>query len=456
MLSLKISMLKKVNRLNDVRSFLRAFSTINGIFIVEINFLMYFFEVNAKNVISELGNSGLIISAIIWLVVNSLIFSKIVRSFLKKIQYSLLIEVISYFIVYTIALIVINSEIGWNIDKFGIFILSLVLDLIVIIWAQYINKDNILSLIVLLLSILCILLISSLSVAIFIHDFGKCNILYLICSLVVFGLLFLSIFLNKKFNINAYLIKGVHIQVIDIILSFVFIIFILLLAAATLKGVVNEKSIREQFDNWVPLLSISIAMGLVGLLYYKKLKMHVSKLFKYYFLFWIIVPIILFVLYLQKSLWGNYTTFKALLGIIAAIDAMALLAFGDDMKALLPRFEKENNLISKPGSEYDIAELKLILGNITALTTFLTILIPDETTVKSWINNVAAICYKIGFFLNKYFGANNLDAIFSKDLLNDTQFKMIVFMFVIVGLLLLLSWVFFKMEKRLYIKISFK
>ena len=141
MLSLKISMLKKVNRLNDVRSFLRAFSTINGIFIVEINFLMYFFEVNAKNVISELGNSGLIISAIIWLVVNSLIFSKIVRSFLKKIQYSLLIEVISYFIVYTIALIVINSEIGWNIDKFGIFILSLVLDLIVIIWAQYINRD---------------------------------------------------------------------------------------------------------------------------------------------------------------------------------------------------------------------------------------------------------------------------------------------------------------------------
>ena len=161
-------MLKKFNRLNDIRSFLKAFSVINGVFIIEIVFLMYFFGSNVKDIISKFGDNGLIISviigAIILGIINILIFKKKVRLFLKKMQYLLLIEIIAYFIVYTIALIVINSELKWNIDKLDTFILGLILSLMIMIWARHISKNNIILLIVLLLSIIYILLISSLSV----------------------------------------------------------------------------------------------------------------------------------------------------------------------------------------------------------------------------------------------------------------------------------------------------
>ena len=453
-------MLKKFNRLNDIRSFLKAFSVINGVFIIEIVFLMYFFGSNVKDIISKFGDNGLIISviigAIILGIINILIFKKKVRLFLKKMQYLLLIEIIAYFIVYTIALIVINSELKWNIDKLDTFILGLILSLMIMIWARHISKNNIIPLIVLLLSIIYILLISSLSVVTVIHDSIKYNILYLISSLIVFSLLFSLVFLNKKININNYLIKGIHDQVIDIVLSFIFIVICLLLVAAIVVEFANNLYLAKLFDDWIPILSISVAMECDNLLYSKNIKIFMNKVYRYYFIFWIIIPPILFIFYLQRKSFGNYTTFKALLGIIAAIDAMVLLAFGDDMKTLLPKFKKKKTLISKTDSEYNIAELKLILGNITALTTFLTIIFPDETTVESWINKVATICYKIGIFRSKYLGDSNLDTIFSKNLLNDTQFKMIVFMFVIVGLLLVLSWVFFKVEKWLYIKISFK
>lgn len=73
-------MLKKFNRLNDIRSFLKAFSVINGVFIIEIVFLMYFFGSNVKDIISKFGDNGLIISviigAIILGIINILIFKK--------------------------------------------------------------------------------------------------------------------------------------------------------------------------------------------------------------------------------------------------------------------------------------------------------------------------------------------------------------------------------------------
>lgn len=454
-------MLKKFNKLSNIYSFMRNFSVISGVFVIEVIFLINFFLDDIKNIIFKLNNLGTLTLGFVF-IFESLIIFLILRKKVKLhlrfriIQYLLLIEIISYFIVYTVNLIVINAGISWYIGKFGIFVLSLILDFIVAIWAQDVSKNNIISIMILLLSIICILLISSLSVTISIDGSTKYNILYLVSSLIVFIPLFLIIFFCKEININNYLIKWVQNKVIDIFISFIFLIAFLLLITAILVEIVNDSDLYKLLSDWIPILSISIAMGWVGLLYTEKLKILISKVYRHYFLFWIVVPPILFILYLRRSSFGNYTTFKALLGIILAIDAVALLTFGEYMKVLLPKFEKERKLIPKYGSKYDIAELKLTLSNITIVTTFLNTIFPNETTVENCINNAANICYKIGNMINRYLGENNIDAIFSKQLLNDTQFKMIIFMFVVVGLLLLFSRFLFKIEKYLYIKISFR
>lgn len=443
---------KRFNKLSNVRSAINDLLVINGIFIIEVLFLRVFFFTNAT---SKFEKNVIIIFALVFVLINSITFKKSIRLILKRIQYLLLTEIISYFFVYTVALIIISSGISWSIDRFGIFILSLILDLIVLMWAYHFTENNKISLMVLILSIISILLLFSLAISIDISNLLKCNILYLICSSVTLGS-FSVIFFKKKSNINNYLIKFVHYQVVDISISFFVIVVFLLFIAAAIVEISNKSALRNLFDNWAPILTISIAMGCVWGLYSKKIKKSMDKLYRYYFIFWTVVPPILFIFYLNKLSFGNYTTFKALLGIIAVIDAMVLLAFGDSMKALVPKFKNKKVLIPRANAEYNIIEIKLVLSNITILSTFLTTIFPDETTVTNWINGVSNFCCKIGNLLKKYLGENNLETIFSKNMFDDSQFKMIIFMFIVVGLLLLLSWAFFKMEKWLFLKISFK
>lgn len=164
-------MLKKFNKLSNIYSFMRNFSVISGVFVIEVIFLINFFLDDIKNIIFKLNNLGTLTLGFVF-IFESLIIFLILRKKVKLhlrfriIQYLLLIEIISYFIVYTVNLIVINAGISWYIGKFGIFVLSLILDFIVAIWAQDVSKNNIISIMILLLSIICILLISSLSVTI--------------------------------------------------------------------------------------------------------------------------------------------------------------------------------------------------------------------------------------------------------------------------------------------------
>ena len=212
-------MLKKFNKLSNIYSFMRNFSVISGVFVIEVIFLINFFLDDIKNIIFKLNNLGTLTLGFVF-IFESLIIFLILRKKVKLhlrfriIQYLLLIEIISYFIVYTVNLIVINAGISWYIGKFGIFVLSLILDFIVAIWAQDVSKNNIISIMILLLSIICILLISSLSVTISIDGSTKYNILYLVSSLIVFIPLFLIIFFCKEININNYLIKWVQNKVI--------------------------------------------------------------------------------------------------------------------------------------------------------------------------------------------------------------------------------------------------
>ena len=335
--------------LQRVRRFFNKF-LLNGAFITEIMILLLT-RSNIKATLAKIDNTKineelLGIFLIELIVINILFsFSQKISIILKKLQYLLLMGIISYYIVYTIGLIIISSEIRWNINTFGIFILSLVLDLVVILYSSKFTKYGEFTVALLILSHLGLVLLFSLAIAIDIRNWYHYNPLYLICSISILVLLLVCCY-RFKLNMTKYFKKIIHSQVIDIVISFLFVVFfVVFLAALVLE---YRSSLRELFNEWVPLVSLAISIGIILLIYLKHIKEIVTDTFViYYFEFWAIVPLILFVLYFQRNNIGNYTTFKGLLGIILAVDAFVLLAFSKDMKVLLTKFENENNLIKK-------------------------------------------------------------------------------------------------------------
>lgn len=452
-------MIRKIRLISQRgRRFFNKF-LLNGAFIAEILLLLLtrssIQAMLAKIDTSKFNEKLLIIFFIeLIFIIIFLSFSEKVSIVLKRLQYLLLIEVISYYIVYTIALIVISSGIGWNINTFGIFMLSWVLYLIVILYSTKFTKHSEVTVALLTIGHLCLVLLFSLAWAIDIHNFYHYDPIYLICSLTILVLLTVAFYLfKKKININKYFGNLIQHQVVDMIVSFLFVVlFIIFVAALILE---YRSSLKDVFNEWVPLLALAISIGIVLWIYFKHIKKLVTEPFViYYFMFWAIVPIVLFGLYFQKENLGNYTTFKGLLAIILAIDAFVLLAFGKDMKVLLPKFE--NNLTEKPGATYAIAKLKLILSNITILVTFLNTISSKEEILTIWVDNTSNIFYKISILMNKYFKNNNFEVVFSNNLFKDEKFKIILFMFGLVSVLLFLSWLFFKIEKWIFVKMSFR
>lgn len=434
---------------------------LNGAFFVEI-LLLSLASHTVKVILSEVDSSRineilLIIFLTELVLINILFsFSRKVSSVLKTLQYMLLIEIGSYYVIYTIALIVINSGINWDINTFGVFMLSWVLDLIVVLCSYKFTENNKIAVILLILSHMILILLFSLAIAIDIRNYYHCDFLYLIGSLSV--LVLLSIFsyvFRRKINISRYFKKLIQSQAIDIFISFLFLIFLLLFLAACLLEC--NSFLKRIFNEWIPLLSLSISIGAIMALYLKNIKeMVIDPLMIYYFIFWAVVPIILFILFLQKDNIGDYTTFKGLLGIILAIDACVLLAFSKDMKVLLPKFENEDNLTEKSIAPYTIAKLKLILSNITVMVTFLNTIFSKREILTEWVDSISNIFYKISILMNKYIKNNNLETIFSSDLFKDPEFKVILFMFGLIGALLLLSEIFFRIEKWIFIRVSYR
>lgn len=444
--------------LQRVRRFFNKF-LLNGAFITEIMILLLT-RSNIKATLAKIDNTKineelLGIFLIELIVINILFsFSQKISIILKKLQYLLLMGIISYYIVYTIGLIIISSEIRWNINTFGIFILSLVLDLVVILYSSKFTKYGEFTVALLILSHLGLVLLFSLAIAIDIRNWYHYNPLYLICSISILVLLLVCCY-RFKLNMTKYFKKIIHSQVIDIVISFLFVVFfVVFLAALVLE---YRSSLRELFNEWVPLVSLAISIGIILLIYLKHIKEIVTDTFViYYFEFWAIVPLILFVLYFQRNNIGNYTTFKGLLGIILAVDAFVLLAFSKDMKVLLTKFENENNLIKKTGAPYTIAKLKLVLSNITILVTLLNAVFSKKEVLMTCVSNISNFFYKVSIPMNNYFKNNSFEVVFSNKLFEDEKFKIILFMFGLVGVLLFLSWLLFKIEKCIFVNMLYR
>lgn len=434
---------------------LRDLFPLNSAFFMEIIILTYHFFKNEilKNPILNNSNNLTIIFTL--LIILNIVFSlsEKISKFIQFLQYILLILVIAYYIIYTIAIIIISSGINWKVDTCGVFVLSLIFILAITNYVLDIFDENILLKILIILCGTYVLLLSSLSIAIGIrNNITHWNGSYLIFSLISFIILSKCV---MKLEIRNQIAMAVDTNLLDIVISFVFFaLFIIFLASLALM---YFPKLTTVLNYWTPILALSIALGFSLFMYYKQIKQLTNGILGIlYILFWILVPIILFILYLQRNFLGNYSAFKILLGIILALDAMVILAFGNDMKELTSEFMEKRALIAKEGSERIISKIKILLGNLTILVTLCNTIFYDDCKIWSTISDISNMFYNFGLFLTSHIGENSIVSISSSKLFEDCEFKFVLFIVSMIGLLMLLSLIVYELERFLFIKLSFK
>lgn len=86
----------------------------------------------------------------------------------------------------------------------------------------------------------------------------------------------------------------------------------------------------------------------------------------------------------QKNIWGTYTGLKVILGAILGIDAIFLLAL-KQKDIFIDNLEKDPSLIKNPNGELVVKRIKLLLGNITILFTFVNVIFYNDAITKKII-----------------------------------------------------------------------
>lgn len=290
---------------------------------------------------------------------------------------------------------------------------------------------------------LLVILIFCFCVAFDAHEIMPFNLTYLLGAMVALIVaIVIGYYIHKR---GKKLNELISITQINIIASLVFYGFVFLILA--LIGTLFLNSVFSLISDWVPLLIISLALIVVGITYRKEIK----QMFKnevwliYYFLAWAIIHIFLFVFFLQRSFLGTFSTFQILLAIILCIDAIVVLAFNSDMENIFEVLSSNKNLVIASNSKVFTSNIKLILGNITAIVTLFKSIFDKEDAIDSFIN----------FMSNVFKNFNDITHIIPTELDVDCNFKMIIFMFISIVVIFLMSWLSLEFEKKIYVLVHF-
>lgn len=413
---------------------------LNGAFLMGLVCIIYLIiPLNIKrDILSKSVKSAIIfLCALIIISIIISIFQNI-SEYLKLINYSIFIGMLCYISVHVIfSLLNLMSNMIINISIIPInivfdiqLIILYLLSFFELISNSVKNIKKCISLIIIGFYIALILL----PFAISINQFGG----YLI---IILYFVIISVY-KKRVKIFLKIIKE---SIANRLISFLFYSMLIILTGTI--TVFYFKNLQSLFDDWLPILAISISLLIVSINYYPKLKriQGFETLLLCYFLVWTIIPLLFFVLYLQRYFWGYYSVFKILLGIILCLDAIAVLTFGSDMNNLMVKVQKKNSLIKKYGIKILVSKIKLLLGNITIFATLANAIFFNKSMSAKCIEKVSEFLYQVGEKSNYYFGAFNM----------DSKFKMIVFQFSVIVSIILLSVFAFELEKFLYKKIIF-
>jgi hypothetical protein len=144
----------------------------------------------------------------------------------------------------------------------------------------------------------------------------------------------------------------------------------------------------SNFTKWInilaPLIAVSVSLWITMKSYEKSIKEPDKGIIIFSWIFCIVLFISIFIMTVQKNIWGTYTGLKVILGALLGIDAIFLLAL-KQKDVFIDNLEKDPSLIKNPNSELTIKRIKLFLGNITILFTFVNVIFYNDAITKKII-----------------------------------------------------------------------
>lgn len=311
-----------------------------------------------------------------------------VRYYSKMVMYGELgVISIYYFILLSITIIIFSfgKKLSISEKKFSILLIIILISLTLIVsWLKRKSEPLIIERLGISWAILLFFLLGSLSISISLHQLLPINILYLSSFLFLIGIgaLYCNFIRMKNRTLKENLYCLIDSQIFDAIISIVFYLIIMIFGSAILIFYFSN------FTKWInilaPLIAVSVSLWITMKSYEKSIKEPDKGIIIFSWIFCIVLFISIFIMTVQKNIWGTYTGLKVILGALLGIDAIFLLAL-KQKDVFIDNLEKDPSLIKNPNSELTIKRIKLFLGNITILFTFVNVIFYNDAITKKII-----------------------------------------------------------------------
>ena len=311
-----------------------------------------------------------------------------VRYYSKMVMYGELgVISIYYFILLSITIIIFSfgKKLSISEKKFSILLIIILISLTLIVsWLKRKSEPFIIERLGISWALLLFFLLGSLSISISLHQLLPINILYLSSFLFLIGIgaLYCNFIRMKNRTLIENLYCLIDSQIFDAIISIVFYLIIMIFGSAILIFYFSN------FTKWInilaPLIAVSVSLWITMKSYEKSIKEPDKGIIIFSWIFCIVLFISIFIMTVQKNIWGTYTGLKVILGALLGIDAIFLLAL-KQKDVFIDNLEKDPSLIKNPNSELTIKRIKLFLGNITILFTFVNVIFYNDAITKKII-----------------------------------------------------------------------
>lgn len=368
------------------------------------------------------------------------------RYYSKMVMYGELAAIsMYYFALFTMTIIMYSLEIKkfpfyGEIILFSILLISLIL---IVSRLNLKSKSFIIEGSGISGAILLFFLLGSLSISIGLHQLFPANILYLSSFLFLIGIVLLyckfTRMKNRTLKENLYCL--IDSQIFDAIISIVFYLIIMIFGSAIVVYYLSNFS--KWINMWFPLVAVSVALLIVLKSYEENIKEYEKGIIIFSWIFCIVLFISIFIMTIQKNIWGTYTGLKVILGALLGVDAIFLLALRQK-DVFIDNLEKEPSLIKNPNSELTVKRIKLFLGNITILFTFVNVIFYNDAITKKIIKILSPFLENIVPKL--VYSTNEI----------DNHIKIITLSIVIISITFVLALLLLFVEEYICRKIFFR
>lgn len=227
-------------------------------------------------------------------------------------------------------------------------------------------------------------LLAGLSIAISLSQLLSIKYLYF-SSFIFWGILIYLYYRLEKMKertLKREKLNLIKFQVFDIIISSIFYLTVMIWISSLL--IFYFPYYFNWINIWFPLIAVSCTLLIILKSYKENIKRYDKEIIIFSWMLCVISFIFIFIMTIQKKIWGTYTGLKVILGAIYGIDAIILLTL-KQKDVFINNLEKDSSLIKKSNGELIAKEIELFLGNITILFTFVNVIFYNDTITQKII-----------------------------------------------------------------------